>query len=72
MHNLIADLHVESKADMDRRLTDAVAGAIQTAEITAHHGVLVTRHNFSHFTVAISPSVPFRVVKERDLIPDLR
>lgn len=67
MHDLIADLRVTSKADLDHRLTSAVAGAIQKAEANGRHGVLVTRHNFSHFTVAISPSVPFRLVRECDL-----
>jgi hypothetical protein len=68
MHSLFADLQVTSTADLDHRLTRAVDGAIQQAEINGRHGVLVTRHDFSHFTVAISPSVPFRCVKECDLV----
>jgi hypothetical protein len=60
------------KADMDSRLSHAVAGATERAEATRRFGVLVARHNVSRFTVAISLSVPFRLVRERDLAGEVR
>jgi hypothetical protein len=68
MRRFVADLRVTSKTDMESRLSHAVAGAIESAEATGRFGVLVTRHNFSRFTVEISPGVPFRLVRERDMV----
>lgn len=57
---------------MDSRLSHAVAGAIERAEATRRYGVLVTMHNVSRFAGAISPSVPFRLVRERNLAGEVR
>lgn len=67
MHDIIADLRISTKADIDRHLTHAVATAIEKAEAKGSQGILITRHDFSHFTVALTPTVPFRLIKERDL-----
>lgn len=62
----VAEFRVETKTEMNQRLDAAIAAAHQTAFATGSHGVLVTRHDFSHFSVALSPEVPFGLTLERD------
>jgi hypothetical protein len=57
--------------DADRRnteLTTAVTAAMELAARDKRCGILVTRHELSRFTVALTPEVPFGIVQECDLI----
>ncbi len=68
MHTLVADLLVTSKEDRDFELNQAVAAATTKALKDRQHGVLVTRHDFSHYTVALTTSVPFGQIHESDQV----
>lgn len=63
---VIADFRVKFKAEMDAQLDAAIATARSAAFAARTHGVLVTRHDFGHFTMALSPEVPFGLVLEQD------
>lgn len=65
MH-IIADFKVERKADLYARLDHAVAAAQTYALAETNRGVLVTRHDFDHFSVALSTNVPFGLIREDD------
>lgn len=62
----IADIKVQDKATLNERLNAAVAAAHADPRTRAGMGVLVTRHKFGRFSVALSPSVPFGVTQELD------
>lgn len=66
MTQIIADLKVERKAELYDRLDDAVAAAHTVARADGTHGILVTRHDFGHFSVTLTPDVPFGLVQEDD------
>ena len=67
MH-VIAEFHVKDKAEMNQRLEAAVVTALKEP-LRETHGVLVTRHNFDQFSVALTPDVPFGLILERDVAP---
>lgn len=52
------------RASMDRRLDEAVAVARAEAMHERRQGILVTRHGFDSFTVALSDAVPFGQTRE--------
>lgn len=52
------------RGSVDRLLDEAVAFARTTAMKERLRGVLVTRHNYSSFTVALSDEVPFGLTTE--------
>jgi photosystem II stability/assembly factor-like uncharacterized protein len=56
--------------DMPRLVTGDLNAAVELAQQHAmregKHGVLVTRHGPSSFTVAVSGDVPFGITQERD------
>jgi hypothetical protein len=52
-------------ASMERRLDEAVAMATTWAMREGRQGILVTRHDFHSFTVALSDAVPFGLTRER-------
>lgn len=52
------------RASMERQLDDAVAVARAQAAIEGRQGILVTRHDYSSFTVALSDAVPFGLTRE--------
>jgi hypothetical protein len=62
----IADFHVQSKNERDDKLNAAIAAARKISPGNGNRGILVTRHNFSHFSVALSPDVPFGLIVEHD------
>lgn len=64
---VVAEFHVKDKADMDENLDAAVMAAISHSLTDGTCGVVVTRHDFGHFSVALSPDVPFGLVHEQDL-----
>jgi hypothetical protein len=63
---IIADFRVDCVADIHNRLNAAVAEAHAEASTGGILGVLVTRHDFNRFSVALSPEVPYRLTRERD------
>lgn len=65
--HLILELTVREGSSIDEELTAAELLARNRACGDRRHGILVTRHNFSRFTVAVSPDVPFGETQERRL-----
>lgn len=65
--NVIADFHVRNKAERDEKLEAAVTAARSHALAEGAHGLLVTRHEFGRFSVALSADVPFGLIREHDL-----
>lgn len=63
---MIADFRIEYKSEMDEKLNAAVAAARSAAFADQSGGVLVTRHDFDHFSVGLSPEVPFGLTREHD------
>jgi hypothetical protein len=55
---VIADFRAEYKAEIDERLDAAVATARSHAFADRTGGVLVTRHDFGHFSVALQQTSP--------------
>lgn len=66
MLHVIADFRVEHKDELDEKLAAALTAAHSDALSGEGLGVLVTRHDFDHFSVALSPNVPFGVIREAD------
>ncbi len=66
MLHVIADIRLDHKTEMDEKLDAAVAAAHSHASADRTCGVLVTRHDFSHFSVALSADVPFGFIHEHD------
>lgn len=51
---------------LDEELTKAADVAIQFAAAEGRHGILVTRHGYKAFTVAVSTKVPYGQTLEED------
>lgn len=68
MQTIIADLLVQNPADKETQLTLALGTAIQAAKVEKACGVLVTRHHYAKFTVALSSTVPYGQTYELDLV----
>lgn len=45
----------------------AVVAARTDASANGTHGILVTRHDFGHFSVSLSADVPYGLIHEHDL-----
>lgn len=63
--NIIADFHVEGATEIDEKLNAAVGAAKQLA-VRSTRGVLVTRHDFDHYSVSLSHDVPYGFTFEQD------
>lgn len=61
---LIAELSVSDRSTMEAQLEEAVSAARLQAMQERQRGILVTRHNYTRFTVELSPEVPFGVTRE--------
>ena len=68
MQRIIADLHVQNRAEKETQLTLALGTAISAAKTEKTCGVLITRHHYTQFTVALSPTVPYGQTHELDLV----
>jgi hypothetical protein len=67
MNQVIADFRVESRTEMDEKLDAAAAAAARIEAFSGQtRGVLVTRHDFDRFSIALSPDVPFGLIREHD------
>lgn len=69
MQQIIADLVVQDAAEKDAKLMSALEAAIQAANVDKACGVLLTRHHYARFTVALSPKVPYGQTYELDFSP---
>lgn len=65
MH-IATEVRVRCKAEVDQEIDAAVAEVRGSAPADATCGVLVTRHDFDHFSVALSSDVPFGLIYEQD------
>lgn len=52
------------RASMELQLDEAVAAARSMAMNERHRGILVTRHDYRSFTIALSEAVPFGLTRE--------
>ena len=66
MHHVIAEISVKNRPEMESELNLAVATAIRKTKPDRLHGILVTRHDFFRFTVSLTPTVPFGLIREND------
>jgi hypothetical protein len=64
--HIIADFRVEDATEIQDKLDAAVGAAKQQAVIDSIGGILVTRHDFDHFSVSLSHDVPFGFTLEQD------
>lgn len=55
---------VTDRASMERQLDEAVTAATARAMREGRKGILVTRHDYGLFTVALSDVVPFGLTRE--------
>lgn len=70
---VVADFRIECKAEMDGRLDAAVAAARTDALTNGTHGLLVTRHDLDHFSMALTPAGSFRTYPRiRPCTPELK
>lgn len=67
---IVRDIVVSDTAQRDNELNIAVQIAKECAAQDGRRGILVTRHAFSRFTVALSPEVAFGLIQEHDLMSD--
>ena len=63
---LIAHFVVATREERDTELARALVTAKIEAAATGKHGVLITRHDFSRFSVSLSQTVPYGIIHERD------
>ncbi|MCI0144124.1 hypothetical protein KNN17_21480 [Arthrobacter bambusae] len=63
---IVADFRVEGRLEMEKKLDAAVRSARRQAGADRRRGVLVTRHDFDHFSVSLTPRVPFGFTQELD------
>jgi hypothetical protein len=63
--DLIIAVTVTDRAGLDRQLDEAVTVAKAKAMEEKRHGILITRLDYSSFTVALSESVPFGLTREQ-------
>ncbi|MDR6417703.1 hypothetical protein [Pseudarthrobacter sulfonivorans] len=67
LHQVIADFRVEGTNELEEKLESAVGTARDQALMGCHNrGVLVTRHDFDHYSVSLSPQIPFGLTREQD------
>lgn len=67
MRQIFTEIIVTDASRRDTELNTAVTAALELAAQDKRCGILVTRHEFSRFTVALTPDVPFGVIHEHDL-----
>lgn len=67
MQQLISEIVIMDPTTRDTELNTAVKIAAELAAQEKLYGILVTRHDLSRFTVALSSDVPFGLIHEHDL-----
>jgi hypothetical protein len=61
---LTISITATDRASMELQLDEAVAAARSMATHDKRRGILVTRHDYHSFTIALSEAVPFGVTRE--------
>lgn len=61
----VLDVIVESAAHMHERINAAVEAVRELSSEHGRHGILVTQHSYTSYTVTLSPEVPFGMTMER-------
>ena len=57
MPTLIADLSVRNPVDRDDQLSTALTHAIHAASEAKNRGILITRHPYTRYTIALDSQV---------------
>jgi hypothetical protein len=68
MEHIVADLILSSASELDIKLNHAVNKAIDLGRRDGQNGILVTRHDYSTFAVALTSEVPYGLIHEHDKI----
>ncbi|AMB39039.1 hypothetical protein IG195_06295 [Arthrobacter sp. TES] len=63
---ILTEIRVNQPTEIDEKLEAAVRAAHEDARTKGKHGVLVIRRSFEHYSVLLSPDVPFGQTYERD------
>lgn len=62
---LIAEIAATEASTLEDEINNAVDKARAKAEQEGRHGILLTRHGHSRFTIEISAEVPYGMTQER-------
>lgn len=62
--DLTIGITATDRASMEQQLNEAVTVASSMAMHERRRGILITRHSYSSFTVALSDAVPFGLTRE--------
>jgi hypothetical protein len=57
------DKPLQIREDLDKAVNKAIAHAVKVGR----HGVLVTQHSYTYYTVALTKDVPYGQIQERRL-----
>ncbi|HKU31320.1 MAG TPA: hypothetical protein VJQ60_12590 [Arthrobacter sp.] len=68
--DVVLEVTVDDRSSLQLELDRAVEFALKHA-FESRRGVLVTRHGFTFYTVAVSQDVPFGETRERTVWRDL-
>ncbi|WP_427008544.1 hypothetical protein [Pseudarthrobacter sp. H2] len=68
---LVLEVMTDGPRQIDAQLTAAVDAALEMAMESRQFGILVTRHDDTKFTVALSHEVPFGQTIERSAAPSI-
>lgn len=63
--DLVLEITAHDPRTIESNLTTAVEMARQHAILEGRHGILVTQHDYTRYTVAVSRDVPFGQTHER-------
>jgi hypothetical protein len=63
--DLVLEITAHDPHTIESNLTTAVEMARQHAILEGRHGILVTQHDYTRYTVAVSRDVPFGQTHER-------
>lgn len=65
LDQVVADFRVAGRTEMEEKLSAAV-GAARKQAADCKRGVLGSQHDFDHFSVSLTPQVPFGFIREHD------
>ncbi|SKB72983.1 hypothetical protein SAMN05660916_02355 [Arthrobacter sp. 31Cvi3.1E] len=65
---ILVDLRSLGATDVQERINAAVETARRAATENRDGGILITRHDFDHYSVAVSADVPYGWIHENDLV----
>ena len=68
MQQNITHFWVQHASEIEEKLNNAVREAISRSREGLPRGLVLTRHDYNQFSVALSHDVPFGVTVEKDLL----